>query len=194
MHQKIRPLFILLNPPHTDNVLIRLQSGVESATIKRLENLFQKHNPDIPFEIDFVDDAYESLYTAELKVALLSKYFAAVAIFISCLGLIGMAAFTAERRTKEIGIRKTLGASAFHIVRLLSADFTLMVALAIVLSIPLGYWFTKAWLEGFAYHVLLEWWFYVGIGIAVLAVALGTIGTQTIKAALTDPVKSLKND
>jgi hypothetical protein len=194
MHQKIRPLFILLNPIYTNAILVRLEPGSERKAIERLDQLYHKYNPGIPFEIDFVDDAYNALYVAELRVASLSKYFAVIAIVISCLGLLGMAAFTVERRTKEIGIRKTLGASEYKIIRLLSTDFTLIVMLAIVISMPVGYVLTQSWLAGFAYHVMLEWWFFAGIGLLALIIPLFTIGSQTVKAARVNPIDCLRNE
>jgi putative ABC transport system permease protein len=194
LHQKIRPLFILLNPTYTNAILVKLESGGERQTIESLDKLYHTYNAGIPFEIDFVDESYKALYASELKVASLSKYFAGIAIVISCLGLLGMAVFTVERRTKEIGIRKTLGASEYIIVRLLSTDFTLIVMLAIAISLPIGYMLTQWWLAGFSYHVVLEWWFFVGIGLLALILALFTVGSQTLKAARINPVECLRNE
>ena len=194
LHQKIRPLFILLNPKYTNAILVKLEPGGEQKAIERLDKLYHKYNASVPFEIDFVDEAYKVLYASEQRVASLSKYFAIIAIVISCLGLLGIAAFTVERRIKEIGIRKTLGASEYKIVRLLSTDFTLIVMLAIAISLPTGYILTHSWLAGFAYHVMLEWWFFIGIGLLALIIALVTIGSQTIKAARVNPVDCLRNE
>ncbi len=194
MHQKIRPLFIMLNPKYTNTIFVKLESGGDRKIIESLDKIYHKYNAGIPFEVDFVDEAYKGLYASELRVAALSEYFAIIAIVISCLGLLGMAAFSVERRTKEIGIRKTLGASEYKIVRLLSTDFTLIVMLAIVISLPIGYALTQSWLTGFAYHVMLEWWFFVGIGILALIIALLTIGSQTVKAARVNPVDCLRSE
>jgi putative ABC transport system permease protein len=194
MHQKIKPLFVTLNPKYTNTILVKLEPGSEQKAIESLDKLYHKYNTGIPFEIDFVDEAYKVLYASELRVASLSKYFAIIAIVISCLGLLGMAAFTVERRTKEIGIRKTLGASEYKIVRLLSTDFTLIVMLAIAISLPIGYLLTQSWLTGFAYHVTLEWSFFAGIGLLALLIALFTIGSQTVKAARVNPVDCLRNE
>jgi ABC-type antimicrobial peptide transport system permease subunit len=124
----------------------------------------------------------------------LSRYFAGIAILISCLGLFGLAAFTAERRLKEIGIRKILGATDFGIVRLLSADFTRMVLIAIVIALPVSYFIARKWLEGFAYRIDLQWWFFIAAGAAAMLIAWLTIGLQTIKAASINPAETLKNE
>ena len=141
-----------------------------------------------------MDEDYQNLYAAEKRVQILSQYFAGLAILISCLGLLGLAAFTAERRIKEIGIRKILGSSEFGIVYLLSADFTKMVIVSIVIALPTSYLLTRNWLDSFAYKIELEPWYFIGAGLLALFVAWLTVCTQTIKAARMNPTNSLRSE
>ena len=194
MYEEIKPIFMVCNPEYTNTVIVKIQSEAQRTTISKLENLYHRHNPGIPFEIQFLDDQYQALYVAEQRVASLSKYFAIIAIVISCLGLFGLAAFTAERRTKEIGIRKILGCSELRIIRMLSADFTRMVLIAIIIALPVSYFIAKYWLGGFAYRVDLEWWFFIGAGLMALLIAWFTVGIQTIKAARINPAQTLKEE
>jgi len=127
-------------------------------------------------------------------VSTLSRYFAGLAIVISCLGLFGLAAFTAQRRLKEIGIRKILGSSDLGIVRLLSGDFTRTVLTAIVIALPVSYFMTRKWLDEFAYRIDLEWWFFAGSGVLALLIAWFTVGLQTIRAARVNPTKCIKDE
>src|SRR5690606_16639227 len=139
-------------------------------------------------------DNYQAQYVSERRISVFSSYFAGLAIIISCLGLFGLAAFTAERRSKEIGIRKILGSSEFRIVYLLSSDFTKMVIIAIALALPLSYFTSAKWLESFAYRIDLEWWYFLGAGFIALLVAWFTVGLQTVKAARVNPVKCLQDE
>lgn len=125
----------------------------------------------LPFEYRFLDEDYQALYLAEQQVGSLSKYFAGLSILISCLGLLGLAAFTAERRIKEIGIRKVLGASEWKIIELLSGDFAKMVLVAIVVALPVSYYATKHWLDNFAYKIDLVWWDFIGVGLLKMLIA-----------------------
>ena len=127
-------------------------------------------------------------------MSVLSRYFAGVAIIISCLGLFGLAAFTAERRLKEVGVRKILGAGHGSVIYMLSKDFTKMVLAAIAVAIPISYLITQKWLDGFAYHIDLEWWFFAGAGFAALLIAWFTVGLQTVKAARINPVDCLRDE
>ncbi len=141
-----------------------------------------------------MDQDFQTLYAAETRVAILSRYFAGIAILISCLGLFGLTAFTAERRAKEIGIRKILGLSEFGIVYLLSKDFTKIVLLAIVLAIPVGYYAGQKWIQAFAYHIEIEWWFFAAPAAVALLIAWLTIGIQSIKAARVNPTAALRSE
>ncbi len=192
LHEKVKPLFITLQPAETDIIMVKITAGKEKETITQLQKLHQKFNPGHPFDFKFLDEEYQSQYVAEQRVSVLSRYFAALAIIISCLGLFGLVAFTAERRLKEIGIRKVLGLSEFGIMRLLSNDFTKMVLLAILIALPLSYFIAKHWLNGFAYRIDLEWWSFVGAGLSALIIAWATVGMQALKVAKANPIKSLK--
>jgi ABC-type antimicrobial peptide transport system permease subunit len=173
---------------------VRIESGNESNTIDRIDKLFHQYNPGLPFVVRFVNDDFNALFASEQRVASLSKYFSVIAIIISCLGLFGMATFNVERRTKEIGIRKVLGASGLRIVQLLSVDFTLIVLVSIVISLPIAATAADYWLDKFAYRIELDWWFFAGAALLVLAVSWITIGAQTIKASTANPVKSLRSE
>jgi ABC-type antimicrobial peptide transport system permease subunit len=142
----------------------------------------------------FIDQDYQALYASEERVSVLSKYFAGVAILISCLGLFGLITFTIERRLKEIGIRKILGSGNLPVIYMLSSDFTKMVLVAIGIALPISYIFTRNWLESFAYQIDLEWWFFAIAGFAALGIAWLTVGIQTVKAANANPVQCLKDE
>jgi putative ABC transport system permease protein len=193
-HEVVKPLFFFLNIKNCRNMMVRIEKGKEQETIARLENFYKEFNPGFPFSYRFLDEDYQQLYVSERRVATLSKYFAGLAILISCLGLFGLAAFTAERRVKEIGIRKILGSSNRAIVYLLSGEFTKMVIVAIGIALPASWYFASSWLEGFAFHIDLEWWFFAGSGFAALLIAWLTVGLQTIKAARINPTECLRSE
>ena len=193
-HEEVKPLFFRLRPEHTNYIMARIEEGMEQEAIDNLQQFYQIYNPGFPLNYWFLDEDYQALYAAEQRVSILSRYFAALAILISCLGLFGLAAFTAERRTREIGIRKILGSSEFGIVYLLSGDFTKMVLIAIFVALPLSYFITQRWLESFAFHIDLEWWFFVATALLALLIAWLTVGVQTVKAAKTNPVQCLKDE
>ncbi|GAB4051134.1 ABC transporter permease [Spirosoma litoris] len=195
LHVPIRPLFIRLGETWgPNNILIRTQPGQTKQALASIEAICRKINPKLPFTYSFVDDEYQKLYKSETVVGTLATLFAGMAIFIACLGLFGLAAFTAEQRTKEIGVRKVLGASVASIVGLLSADFVKLVLIAIVIASPLAWYAMQQWLQGFAYKIDLSWWIFVLAGIVALGIALLTISFQSIKAALMNPVKSLRSE
>lgn len=193
MHKNVEPLFFHLFPPkYLNNIIVKLKAADQQSTIAQLQDFYTKFNPGYTLDYRFLDNDYQQLYEAENKVGELSKYFAGVAILISCLGLFGLAAFTAERRIKEIGIRKILGSSVFQIVKMLSGDFTRIVLVAVAFALPISYLITKTWLLDFAYSIELEWWFFIGAGALGLIISWITVGIQTVKAATSNPVNSLK--
>lgn len=194
LHEPVRPTLLFLYPEFTNNIVVKLEAAREMETIGRLQQFYQEFNPGFPFEWKFLDEDYQAQHLSEQRVESLSKYFAGIAIVISCLGLFGLAAFTAERRLKEISIRKILGSSEFGIIRLLSKDFTRMVLIAVTIAIPISYVVAKKWLDGFAYSIDLEWWFFAGSGSVALLIAWLIVGIQTIKAVKANPAKCLKND
>ena len=193
-HEPIRPLVLSNYPKWTNYFLIKTRPGQTAEAIAFIEQTARQLNPGYPFAYHFVDEEYEKLYRSETLVNTLINYFGVLAIFISCLGLFGLATFTAEQRTKEIGVRKVLGASVGGIVVLLSKDFLKLVALAIVIASPVAWWVMNQWLQGFAYQIDLSWWMFVVAGLLAVAIALLTVSFQSIKAALMNPVKSLKSE
>ncbi len=200
LHSAIEPLILQLQRGATDttdnwgHVLVRTEPGQTKQAVASLEAIFRKFNPRFPFKYAFTDQEYANLYKAENTVGQLSRYFAFLAIFISCLGLFGLAAFTAEQRTKEIGIRKVLGASIPNLVAMLSKEFVGLVLLAALLAFPLGWYFLSGWLEKYAYRIPLEWWYFGVAIVAAVGIALLTVSFQSIKAALMNPVTSLRSE
>ena len=193
LYEKVKPCALFVAPiQYAPKVSVKIKAGMEKATIETLKKIYQKQYPGQAFDFKYMDDDYQQLYVAEQRVSALSKYFAGLAILISCLGLFGLAAFSAEIRTKEIGIRKVMGSSTTEIVKLLSGDFTRLVVIAIVIALPLGYLIVNRWLESFAYHIDLKWWYFAGTGLITMLIALLTIGMQTMKAATRNPVEALR--
>jgi putative ABC transport system permease protein len=193
MHEAIAPLFIRLDTsPKWGTVLVRMKAGKTQTAIASLEKLCKAVNPGVPFTYQFSDQEYAKLYQNEQIIGQLSNYFAVLAIFISCLGLLGLAMFSAAQRTKEIGVRKTLGASVPNIIVLLSADFLKPVAIAFFIGAPIAWFAMEHWLQGFVYRADIEWWIFALAAGLTTGIALLTVSAQSIKAALTNPVKSLK--
>jgi len=176
------------------NVIIRTEKGKTKQAIASMESTFRKFNPGFPFRYYFTDDEIMKNYKAEYTTSKLSRYFAFLAIFISCLGLFGLVTFTAEQKTKEIGIRKVLGASVTGIVRMLSKDFLKLVLIAAAIAFPVAWWLMNKWLQDFEYRIQIGWWVFIVAGVAAILIALLTISFQSIKAALANPVKSLRTE
>jgi putative ABC transport system permease protein len=195
LHDPIRPLVIRFGETEGyGSVLVRTQAGKTETALKGLETLCRQLNPKFPFTYTFADEQYRNLYKSESIVHSLANCFAGLAIFISCLGLLGLAMFTAEQRTKEFGIRKVLGAKAGTLFSLLSKDFLVLVLIAFLLASPLAGWAMYKWLQNFAYHIQLEWWVFVLAGVLALLIALLTVSFQAIKVAVANPVKSLRSE
>ena len=195
LHVPIQPLIIRLVNDHNWGVaLIRTEAGKTQVALEGLERLHKKLNADFPFSHQFADEEYGLLYKSEQVVQKLSKYFAFLAILISCLGLLGLVLFTAEQRTKEIGIRKALGASISSLFGLLSRDFLVLVLVAFVIATPLAWWAMNSWLQNFVYRVPISWTVFALAGMAAATIALLTISFQAIKAAVANPVKSLRTE
>jgi putative ABC transport system permease protein len=193
LHDEVKPVFFMYGS-REKNVVVKIRAGSEKTAVKSLGEVYAKFHAGYPFEFTFLDDDYQALYASENKMAVLSKYFAAIAIIIPCLGLLGLAAFTVQTRKKEIGIRKVLGATEGNIIHLLSADFTKLVLIAIIIATPISYFVASKWLEGFAYRIDLEWWFFAAAGFAALLMTWFTIGFQTLKAARVNPTKYLQSE
>jgi putative ABC transport system permease protein len=195
LHQSIDPLIIRLDENwNWGTVLIRIRGENTAQALSALKTLWKELNPKFPFTYTFSDEQYALLYKTEQIITRLSTYFAILAIFISCLGLFGLALFSANQRTKEIGVRKVLGASVINIASLLTTNFLKPVAVAIVIAIPVSKYFMQRWLESFAYKIEMQWWLFAGAGISAVFIALVTVSYQAIKAALTNPVKNLRTE
>lgn len=193
LQEEVRP-FIFSLTRNAEKFIVKMQAGTERATIERLGEVYESFNEGYPFEYQFLDEQYQALYAAEERITALSKYFAAVAIVISCLGLLALTSFSAQQRFKEIAIRKVLGSSNLGIVRMLSGDFTLLVSLGLVLALPVAYYLMRHWLDAFAYRIDLSPLYFVLGGITVWLLALVTITTQTARSARVNVTDSLRTD
>ncbi|MES2279641.1 MAG: ABC transporter permease [Bacteroidota bacterium] len=194
LHQQIEPLILRFDKTYGYHILVRIQAGKTQQALAGLEGLCKTLNPNFPFTYSFSDNEYQKLYETEQVAGKLSNAFAFLAIFISCLGLLGLAMFTAEQRVKEIGIRKVLGASVQSLFLLLSTEFLGLIVIALIIATPLAWYAMNNWLQGFAYRIGLHWTVFALSGIVVVIVALLTISFQTLKAALLNPVKSLRSE
>ncbi|WP_341838778.1 ABC transporter permease [Chitinophaga caseinilytica] len=194
MHEQVQPFLFSLQPQATALVMVRMKKHDQPATISRMSEFYGRFNPGYTLNFNYMDTAYQQQYTLEKLVATLSRYFTVLAIVISCLGLLGLAAFSVERRVKEIGIRKVLGASNGNIFYVLSAGFTKVVLLSIAVSIPISYLLMKNWLNGFAYRIALTPLYFMAAAIIALLAAWFTIGVQTAKAARANPLHCLKDE
>jgi len=196
MYGKSDPVMFFSSPPKNTTVMyvrIKPTDNTEKA-LAAIRGVMKKDNSAYPFDYRFVDDQFNNMFLTEMLASKLSRLFAALAIVISCLGLFGLAAYTAERRTKEIGIRKVLGASVTGITSLLSRDFLQLVVLSCLIAFPLAYWKMSLWLKGYQYHIEMQWWVYLVAGVLAVIIALITISFQTIRAALANPVTSLRSE
>ena len=196
LYKKVLPVFMKLdNGGFSHNIMVRLELGNENATINRIRRIFKDYFIEgTPFEFSFLSESYQDLYKSEQRVVALSKYFAGLAIIISCLGLFGLATFTAERRRKEISIRKVLGQSASQVTVMLSREFAKLVLVAIVIALPIAYLLTNNWLSGFAYRIPLKVWYFLGAGLVALVIAMMTVGSQAFRAANKNPVNALREE
>ena len=193
LYKKIGPAFFTFSQ-NNGTTVVKVKAGREQQTIARIKQVYNKYNSGLDFSYAFLDDDYNALYASEQRVALLSRYFAGVAILISCLGLFGLAAFTAQKRQKEIGIRKVIGASVSNVVAMLSKDFLVLVCLALLIAMPLSWWAANEWLKSFAYRISISPAVFFTTGVSVMLITLLTISFQSIKAAIANPVKSLRTE
>ena len=194
LHEAITPLAIRLETDHLWNIFVKLEKEREKKTLGNLKAMYKKFNPGFALDYQFVDQKYQSQYVSENHVASLSIWFAGLAIVFSCLGLFALAAYSAERRTKEIGIRKVLGSTAAGIVFLLCKDFLRLVLISILIAVPISYYLLRAWLENFAYSIKLDWWFFIAAGLVSILIALLTTLRQAMKASWADPSQCLRNE
>jgi ABC-type antimicrobial peptide transport system permease subunit len=175
-------------------IMIRIQSGKEIETVDRIRSFYESYNPGFPFDFHFLDELYEKQYASELRVGILSKYFAGLAILISCLGLFGLTAFTAQKRQKEIGIRKVIGASVPDLVLMLSSDLFKQVLIAICVAVPFSWWTMSQWLNGFAYRIPMSFDVFLIAGLSIIIITIITVSFQSVKAAYGNPVVSLRSE
>jgi putative ABC transport system permease protein len=193
LHQRIAPMIFVIPDPNFGYNQVAVKVGGDlPAALAHIRATWSKFVPDFPLDYDFLDQQYGRLYEAEQRQGRLFTVFAGLAIFIACLGLFGLVTFAAYRRTREIGIRKVLGAREVDIVGLLSREFLLLVAVAFLFAVPVAWWAMSRWLQNFAYRTAIEWWVFALSGLAALAIALLTVSYQSIRAALINPVRSLR--
>ncbi|MEM8524131.1 MAG: ABC transporter permease [Bacteroidota bacterium] len=194
LHRSIGPFFIRYSQGNLDKVIVKIEKGKEQLAIAELQKFYKNYNPGFEFNYTFLDDDFQSLYAAESRVAVLSRFFAGIAILISCLGLFGLAAFTANRKKKEIGVRKVLGASVSNIILLITKDFTRLVLVAILIGVPIAYHLTSNWLNNFSYHINLNIGFFLVAAAIVVIIAWLTVGSQAIRAALLNPKEVINEE
>ena len=197
MHQKIVPIVLQVFPPSNvffNNLTVKLSGNNVQSSLAYLEKTWNKFLPETPYQYTFLDENFDALYQSEQRQGTIFTVFACIAIFIACLGLFGLSAFTITQRVKEIGVRKVLGASVSTIVALLSKDFLLLVLIAAIIAFPIAWYAMSNWLKDFAYRINIAWWVFVMAAIVALVIALFTVGFQAIKAALANPVKSLRTE
>jgi putative ABC transport system permease protein len=193
--EPIQPTIFLADPKNIYTISIRISPSVSSAdAIRQISKVFQTYNPSVPFEYKFTADEYAKKFKTEEETGKLISLFAALAIFISCLGLLGLASFVAEQRTKEIGIRKVLGASVISLWRMLSKDFIVLTIISWLIAMPIAYFFLNDWLQKYEYRMELSWWIFAGTGVASIIITLLTVSFQAVKAAMMNPVKSLRSE
>jgi len=193
LHNPIKPL-VLFPESYQRTFLLKIQGKDLKQTISFLEGKWKELAPYRPFEYRFLDEDFNRLYSSEMRLGTVLTVFASIAIALACLGLLGLSAYTAKQRVKEIGVRKVLGASVSSVVALLSADFVKLVFVAIIVSIPVAWWMMNKWLLSFTYKTQMNWWIFAVAGICAIAIALFTISFQAVKAALANPVKSLRSE
>ncbi len=194
LHEAIAPMVFRYDPSRTSMIVAKIAAGKEKETLPRLESFYKSYNPGYVFDYKFLDNAYQAQYVSEQRVSTLSKYFAGLAILISCLGLFGLAAFNAEARTKEIGIRKILGASVSNVIYLLSIDFFKLVIIAVLIAFPLAWWSMNSWLNSFAYKIEIGKTVFVVAFIVIALLTLVTVSFQAMKAAIANPVGALRSE
>jgi putative ABC transport system permease protein len=197
LRDKIEPLVLAYNqnPLHgIDYYTARIEPNNIPGTLEKLKAVMLKADQDDPFEYHFLDEQLALFYVEDYRRQTLLIWVALATIFIACLGLFGLATYSAEQRIKEIGVRKVLGASVMNVAALLSKDFLKLVLIANGIAFPIAWWATNKWLQEYAYHIDIEWWMFALAGILAITIAVLTVSYQAIKAALLDPVKSLQTE
>jgi putative ABC transport system permease protein len=194
-YEPVDPMMMYFGPENTNYITIRLNDGVRpQQAIAQLESVFKRHNPAYPFEYEFVDESFNNKFLTEVLISKITNIFAMLAIFICCIGLAGLASFTIEKRIREIGIRKVLGASLQQLLLLISKEFLKLVFVAFVIAVPLTWWLMFNWLEKYPYRVDIGVWLFMIVGVVILLLTLAVVSINTLRAATTSPVKNLRTE
>jgi putative ABC transport system permease protein len=201
LHEEVKPFMLVYNSENDpfmgnqlNNVIVATSSKDYKSLLEKIEVVWRKHVPFVPFEYVFLNDEVQNQYQAELTLGRIINLFALMAVIVSCLGLFGLSAFTAEQRRKEIGVRKVLGAKIFQITTLLSKDFLILVCVAMLIASPVAWWAMNKWLQGFAYRIHVSWWMFAAAGLISVFIAMVTVSFQALKAAVANPVRSLRSE
>lgn len=194
-YEPIKPTIFTMNPGWVNVITVRIKPALPmSVALSKVESVFKRYNPGSPFDYKFNDEEYAKKFSDEERIGNLATFFAILAIFISCLGLFGLASFVAEQRTKEIGVRKVLGATTFNLWQMLSKDFVFLVVISCLIAIPLAWYFLHGWLQRYTYRTDISWWIFLIAAMGALVITMITVSYQAIKAALSNPVKSLRTE
>jgi len=194
LRNNVAPLLIATNSTMYRQASIKLATTNIASTMQSIKKIWEQTFPDYVYEYKFLDDKIAGFYKQENQLSQLYKIFAAIAIFLSCLGLYGLASFMAAQRTKEVGIRKVLGATSANIVYLFSKEFIVLIAIAFAIATPIAWDYMHQWLQDYAYRINISWWLFAASGLASIVIALLTISFQAIKAAVANPIKSLRTE
>ena len=191
----VDPMLVYFDPGNSNSINIRLKSSVKpQQAIKAIEEIFKKYNPAVPFDYKFVDEEFGKKFLTEDLISRITNIFAGLAIFICCIGLAGLASFTIEKRIREIGIRKVMGATLQQLLLLISKDFLKLVLIAFVIATPLAWWFMNNWLEKYPDRITISIWLFGAVGLLILLLALVVVSLNTMKAAIANPIKSLRTE
>jgi len=192
LHEAISPLLMTLQPE--SGLIFKIKTRDVAGLLATMKRQWDSYNTDEPFTYGFMDDLFNKTYSAEQKTGTILNIFSTLIIFVACLGLFGLATYTAEQRTKEIGIRKVLGANVTQVIQMLSKEFLKLVLIASLIAFPVAWWAMNKWLQSFAYRINISWWVFALVGFSALLIALITVSFQSIKAAIANPVKSLRTE
>jgi ABC-type antimicrobial peptide transport system permease subunit len=191
----VDPVMMFYDKNFSSIVSIRLKEGADLKTsLGAIESIFTKYNPAYPFDYDFVDEEFSKKFINEHLISRITNIFAGLAIFICCIGLAGLASFTIEKRTREIGIRKVLGATLRQLLALISKEFLKLIAISFVIAVPVAWWLMHNWLQNYEFRVQISLWLFCSVGLLVLLLALAVVSANTMKAALRNPVRTLRTE
>jgi putative ABC transport system permease protein len=194
LRNEIKPFAFVKNLRRVNSLAVKLDANNTHAVLEQMRSKWQSTFSDRPFDYYFLDESIDKLYSSEKNFKDLFFYFTIIALIIACLGLFALAAFTAQQRTKEIGIRKVLGASVANVIAMLSKDFLKLVCIASLIAFPIAWFIMNRWLQDFTYRIDINWWVFVAGGLGAIIIALLTVSFQAIKAAIANPVKSLRTE